>query len=198
MDPEDTTETPAENHEDQLEDTDDHGPSDHPDGRLLSATEAAEWLGVADRSVRRMWSEGRLPYVRVRHKGRHVRFEDLRAYAEGRPMSADGPRTDQSESGDSTPGESASDAIAVLQAAISDAHSRLESAQTEAFEALRDLAAAEHERGRLEARVEALETERDRLRLQAAEGHRAAEVARRELADARRPRWRRWFGRGGE
>ena len=57
----------------------------------LSIPEAAEFLNVTDRWVRRAVRERRLPYVKV---GRHVRFmvEDLRAYlAQSRVQAASGP-----------------------------------------------------------------------------------------------------------
>jgi excisionase family DNA binding protein len=52
--------------------------------KLLSKEEAARWLGVSPRFVRRLIDERRIPFTRLGPVGSHVRIaeSDLRAFAE--------------------------------------------------------------------------------------------------------------------
>lgn len=172
-------ETDPQNEPEVSLDDDQPGRTDYAEGRLLSAQEAASWLGMTPRSVRRAFAEGRLPYVRVAKRGRFVRFEDVRAYSEQR-KDAERPRIWDVETVDSRKDDGTSAALVILRASLEDVTARLESAQAEAFSALRDLVA---ERGRAERAEAELQAERTR-----------ADRAEADLAAARKPLWRRLFG----
>lgn len=149
------------------------GRPEYPDGMLLTADQAAEVLGVTARSVRRAFSENRLPYVRVARRGRFVRAEDVRAYAEGRAFGRGRPWPDNSETVDSTGDGTPSSALALLQRSLDDFADRITSAHNETSAALRELAEQTGRAERAEAELEAVRAELERVR---------------------RPIWRRLFG----
>ncbi len=148
---------------------------DSDTGRLIGSTEAAARLGVSPRYVRVLVAKGTLPGVRGKARRLLVPEYAVTAYL----AREDAQDTREAESRRARPAGPRRSAALVLQ-----------DANRELAQALRELAerqdvlhgelAAQRERAaRAEAELDHMTRQRDALR--------------RELAEARKPWWRRWF-----